>query len=307
MRLFSRDYSQVTVTAFYALSLAEYHMNTHTHDSCEIMYVTGGACRILLPDGERTLKEKEFIFLNAQIPHCLVISPSSPCSLLNLEFHCDSAEAAIDIWDAAQESPVLLSFLRGFQDYSVGYDNGSLGYAVKDLIRHLEKNMTFSPDSAHQTFLTRLLFFRFLLELSDCLIHPRKETGMIYLRKACAYISSHLTEENPYSPAGGPRRSQQILSAGAVRQIHEQHHHRLHQSEASGTGGIPPHQQFSDHNRYRFSLRIQQQAAFCQNFPQIPSAQPQGLPPAPRKIHDHLHRIRTISFGNREEAGTTCP
>ena len=195
MRLFSRDYSQVTVTAFYALSLAEYHMNTHTHDSCEIMYVTGGACRILLPDGERTLKEKEFIFLNAQIPHCLVISPSSPCSLLNLEFHCDSAEAAIDIWDAAQESPVLLSFLRGFQDYSVGYDNGSLGYAVKDLIRHLEKNMTFSPDSAHQTFLTRLLFFRFLLELSDCLIHPRKETGMIYLRKACAYISSHLTEE----------------------------------------------------------------------------------------------------------------
>ena len=38
----------ISVTAYYALSLPEYHMPMHTHDSCEIMYVTSGGCQGIL-------------------------------------------------------------------------------------------------------------------------------------------------------------------------------------------------------------------------------------------------------------------
>lgn len=197
MRLFSSHTPFITITAFYALSLAEYHMNMHTHDSCEIMYVTKGCCRILVENQEYILQEQEFIFLDSLVPHCLIISDHASCSLLNLEFQFTGKPTSIKITDAAKESPSLLSFLHSFQEYSIGYDSYSLGYSVKDLIIHLEKNICPSQD---QIFMIRLLFFRFLLELTACLTNPRKGAGMIYLKKACSYISSHLTEEIRISP-----------------------------------------------------------------------------------------------------------
>lgn len=195
MRLFSPEYPFVTLTNFYALSLTEYHMDMHTHDNCEIMYVTSGCCQVALEGRVCTLREKEFIFLNAGTPHRLMIPDASSCSLLNLEFHCGFEETPLPLAEAAKESPTLRSFLQSFQSESVGYDGRNLGYAVKDLISHLENSIRTAQSSGDQMFMTRLLFFRFLLELADCLMHPQKETGMAYLKKACAYISDHLTEE----------------------------------------------------------------------------------------------------------------
>ena len=34
------------ITAFYALTLPEFHMPFHVHNSFEIMYITAGNCRI---------------------------------------------------------------------------------------------------------------------------------------------------------------------------------------------------------------------------------------------------------------------
>ena len=195
MRLFSPKSPFITITAFYALALTEYHMNMHIHDSCEIMYVTKGCCQIFLETGDHTLREKEFIFLNANVPHRLSIPDGASCSLLNLEFHCGSQKTPVNLMEAAKESPALSSFLHSFGDDSVGYDSGNLGYAVKDLILYLEKTLSSSVSSPDQLFMSRLLFFRFLLELADGLSHPQKEAGMAYLRKACSFISSHLMEE----------------------------------------------------------------------------------------------------------------
>ena len=197
MRLSSAGFPHVTMTTFYALSLTEYHMNMHVHDSCEIMYVTKGCCQVLLEGQTCTLREKEFIFLDADVPHRLLIPAASACSLLNLEFHCDAkkTKTSISIMEAAKESPMLASFLHSFRDYSIGYDTTNLGYAVKDLIFHLEKTLSPSQPTMEQLFMTRLLFFRFLLELADNLTHPYKEAGMVYLKKARTYISDHLMEE----------------------------------------------------------------------------------------------------------------
>lgn len=45
-RVFQSEKKYFKVTAFYALSLAKYHMKCHAHESFEIMYVTSGECRI---------------------------------------------------------------------------------------------------------------------------------------------------------------------------------------------------------------------------------------------------------------------
>ena len=78
----------ISVTAYYALSLPEYHMPMHTHDSCEIMYVTSGGCQVYSEDGVHALTANQFIFLSANTPHRLEISSGRPCAILNLEFNC---------------------------------------------------------------------------------------------------------------------------------------------------------------------------------------------------------------------------
>lgn len=50
----------------------------------------------------------------------------------------------------------------------------------------------YTPD---QKCLIRLLFLRMMLELSKCVSNSSKNTGMLYLKRARDYISSHLTEE----------------------------------------------------------------------------------------------------------------
>ena len=64
----------------------------------------------------------------------------------------------------------------------------NLGYSLKDLISHLKK----SPDSAD--FLFYLLFARVMEELAFSVMHPRENTGLRYLKKACEYIDANLHE-----------------------------------------------------------------------------------------------------------------
>ena len=80
---------------------------------------------------------------------------------------------------------------------------GNLGYSLKDLISQLEQKIPYSKDvhmsrkfTAPDTdYLIRLLFFRTMLELSQCLLENNKATGAVYLKKALLYISAHLTED----------------------------------------------------------------------------------------------------------------
>ena len=63
-----------------------------------------------------------------------------------------------------------------------------LGYALKDLISHLQK----SPDRAD--FLLYLLYSRTMTELAYSVIHEKENTGLYYLRKACRYIDQNIHE-----------------------------------------------------------------------------------------------------------------
>ena len=72
--------------------------------------------------------------------------------------------------------------------YRYSGDMRDLGYALKDLISHLQK----APDSSD--FLLYLLYSRTMAELAYSMIHEKENTGLYYLKKACGYIDRNIHE-----------------------------------------------------------------------------------------------------------------
>lgn len=179
------------IIAYYALYLTEYHMHMHAHPQCEIMYVINGACDIVMNDRTCTLHKNQFIFLDANYPHMLRITDTEPCSILNLEFSIRSGSGDISLQEIKKESPQFSEFLSNKESVFVGTDSENLGYALKDLIAHLKA----APVKGQYGYLEKILFYRVLLELSACYCKNKLAPGVIYLRKACDYINTHLTEE----------------------------------------------------------------------------------------------------------------
>lgn len=178
----------VTITACYALSLPEYHMQPHTHRSCEIMYVTSGSCTVLCSGGAYHLGANQFIFLPGGMPHRLEVESGHPCAILNLEFRCQKRTAGIPLGELFAHCPEAADFLLSSDASIVADDLRSMGYAMKDLIMQLQ------TDNEASDYLLRLLFYRTVLELVYCAGHDRKTAGLSYLKKACSYIERHLTE-----------------------------------------------------------------------------------------------------------------
>lgn len=214
MSLYDLKKQYAYITAFYALTLTEYQMHTHTHPRCEIMYVTKGRCKIYVGSEEFILGSRQFIFLDADVPHRLLIENGTLCSILNLEFSCheDKMLLNLDLQELQNESSSFRRFCQKKDPYLLGTDTENLGYALKDLISQLKKNL--NPEmlymdrqkhisereyagrlSSDQFYFIRLLFCRAMLELALCGQSSSAPAGTVYLKRALAYIDAHLTEE----------------------------------------------------------------------------------------------------------------
>ena len=176
------------VTAFYALSLPEFHMPFHSHSSFEIMYITAGSCTIFCGEESFQVGAGRFVFIGAQVPHRLEISPEQPCSILNLEFHFSCNGGPLQLSRLLSECADFQELWKKMPSYRQGGDMRNLGYALKDLILHLQK----SPDGAD--FLLELLYSRVMVELSYSIVHGIENRGVYYLKKACGYIDRNIHE-----------------------------------------------------------------------------------------------------------------
>lgn len=175
--------------ACYAVYLREFYMEPHQHDRCEIMYVVSGSCTIYAGDQTLRLRERQFVFLDENLPHRLAVTPDVPCSLLNLEFFCRAEGGDTDLRSLAEDSPDFRGFLEGGQHCLLLQDSGKVGYALKDLISELERK------GRKDAYLRHLLFSRMLIELSKCSARDGKSMGVVHLKKAMRFIDEHLFEE----------------------------------------------------------------------------------------------------------------
>lgn len=172
--------------AYYAVHLNEFSMMPHTHNRCEIMYITSGECKITVEKNIYILKERQFIFLNQNVLHCLTIEKNVPCTILNLEFACNPRGNGVNVDELGYNSTIFKKFLQAKKDIILATDDNKMGYALKDLIGELN-NRNNSDD-----YLLNLLFSRMMIEIAKCSIINHNFTGSIHLEKSINYIKDNI-------------------------------------------------------------------------------------------------------------------
>ncbi|WP_424768753.1 AraC family transcriptional regulator [Paenibacillus sp. sgz302251] len=146
--LFKREWLEDEVrpqaSAFYFKNWNEFAMPFHRHDAVEIMYVINGVCQIELMDATEaisvvTLKKGEFVILNANVLHRLIVDRQMPCRMLNIEFNTAAGSSIFpSIRQLAQHEYDLAELLRAGPLYFVLRDTDEVYHTLKTLVLELD-------------------------------------------------------------------------------------------------------------------------------------------------------------------------
>lgn len=131
--------------AYYYKQWSNYRMSYHEHDSTEIMYIISGTCRVDVKKEngiveQAVLKKGQFIFLDAGIPHRLLVEDGVPCRMLNVEF--GFAKVSPDkpsIRQLALEEEEVAELLNSAAPYLVLSDPEEVYHILKSLVLELDQ------------------------------------------------------------------------------------------------------------------------------------------------------------------------
>jgi AraC-like DNA-binding protein/quercetin dioxygenase-like cupin family protein len=135
------------VVAYYFKQWQGFHMPFHRHDAMEIMYTIQGFCDVeiqLSPTRieKVRLKKGEFILLDANISHRLIVGDEEPCRMLNVEFRFAPHQGAIpSIQQLAVEEKQLASLLDVQKSFLVLRDSDEVYHVLKSLVLELDKTL----------------------------------------------------------------------------------------------------------------------------------------------------------------------
>lgn len=142
---------QPEITAYYFKQWNEMHMAFHRHDSTEIMYIISGVCRVEVRSGSAkgnsskvdgvSLKKGEFILIDANVPHRLIVEKDSPCRMLNIEFRfsaCQGSYPSLRQYLEDSGDSVTVMTASPF-DYIVMRDPEDIYYTLKSLVLELDR------------------------------------------------------------------------------------------------------------------------------------------------------------------------
>ncbi len=188
MSIYNKKNMYAHINAYYAVNLDSFDMKPHSHDQCEIMYVTHGTCQVDIDDTTVDLKPNDFVFIDQGVPHRLQVSDSIGCTLLNIEFQCSSITSRTNLTHLKEANTDFDYFLEKQSPFLTLHDHQNVGYSIKDLIANLES------DANADSYLSFLLFSRMLIEISSACSSEHRSTGIKYIRHAVTYITEHLFE-----------------------------------------------------------------------------------------------------------------
>jgi AraC-like DNA-binding protein len=179
------------VTAYYFKEWRAYEMADHSHPSLEIMYVISGRCRVEIGPGTGPrrayeLRKGEFIFLDAAVPHRLVVPET--CRMLNVEFRfVGGAGGFPSLGELAAEDSALAALLACPRDHLVLREPHDVYHALKSLVLELDNPERRDP-------MIRILFAELLLRVA-ALYRESAEAGESgaerYVRQAAAFMREH--------------------------------------------------------------------------------------------------------------------
>lgn len=164
----SADDRRLRVTAYYFKLWDSYEMPFHAHPAIEIMYAITGTCRIEIarnpqPSASVTLKKGEFIWLDANVPHRLIIEKETQCRMLNVEFVLDNPnEGPLTYGQMAQEDELLAGLLASPPSHLVLRDPEEVYHTLKSLVLELDKER----HDSEQGIMVHLLLWQLLIRIA---------------------------------------------------------------------------------------------------------------------------------------------
>lgn len=193
-RLAAGSYRPV-VTAYYFREWRDYRMSDHTHRSMEIMYVISGNCTVELAavsdagsSGRHTinLTKGEFIFLDGNVPHRLLVPES--CRMLNAEFRFEEENGRSvrfpTMQSLAEEDEALAKLFACPDPFLVLREPHDVYHVLKSLVLELD-----SP--ARRGIMVHLLLAQLLILIAG-LYHAKAASGAenqeVYVRRTIEFL-----------------------------------------------------------------------------------------------------------------------
>lgn len=174
-----------TINAYYFKEWDEYEMDFHTHKEVEIMYVIDGACTVGLETESVSLKKGDFIFLDAHVPHRLIVGSGAPCRMLNIEFtFMEKMDRVPSIQDLVKENRTLAQFLSLHEAYFVLKDSDQIYHTLKNIVLESDKK---------QDMMVHLLLSQLLIQIARMVTKSKEvdQQANIYMNQALEFIHQH--------------------------------------------------------------------------------------------------------------------
>lgn len=128
------------ISAYYFKQWVGYQMPFHSHHSVEIMYVMEGSCTIALEEASVSMKKGEFIFIDADLMHRLLVDSGKSCRMLNVEFTFDEPSGVCPtLREVVMENPALALLLEERRPFFVLKDTGEVFHTLKSLVLELDE------------------------------------------------------------------------------------------------------------------------------------------------------------------------
>ncbi len=215
--------SYPAVTAYYFRQWDGFRMAFHHHNDTEIMYIISGVCQVEVDahSGARspdrvTLKKGEFIMLNANTPHRLIVDEAVPCRMLNIEFRFLPGESlSPTVQQLAAEDDSLRALLAVEQAYLVLRDSDEVYHGLKSLVLELDRQSTSGGYMVHMQLMQLLIRIGRLLR--EKLTSGDSQTDY-YVKASIAYLHQNYD------------RDIQVRDVAAAVNLHPGYLHRIFKS-----------------------------------------------------------------------------
>lgn len=180
---------QPQVSAYYFKQWIGYQMPFHSHHSIEIMYVMEGSCTITFEEESEFMKKGEFIVIDADITHGLLIETGKSCRMLNVEFTFGAPVGASPSFkQVASENASLAALISEGRPFFVLKDTGEIFQTLRSLVLELDEQRT---DSGMMVIMLLSQLLIRIGRLSACTWLSGQQEADGYIKQALEYLQHH--------------------------------------------------------------------------------------------------------------------
>ncbi|WP_458786700.1 AraC family transcriptional regulator [Vallitalea sediminicola] len=185
--LWLEDNYHLEVINYYYRNWKQFNMEFHNHDEIEIMYVIKGKCTIMTEKQKYLLKKGDFILIDANIPHALIVDEEETCRMLNIEFiFKKSMSNYLAFGELVAQVKSVNTMLKMKKSHIQLKDTGEVYNDLHKVINELNQNS--------ENLMIQIQLMQLMIDISRQLVQFTDENisnKNIYVKKAIEYLYHH--------------------------------------------------------------------------------------------------------------------